>query len=95
MTPADLKVRGENAARLLGDKMLIESLDTIEREIIEQWEACPTRDTEGRELLWNYYKTAKKFRAILAGVVQEGRMIQLREVKQDPNVGAPKPFFRR
>ncbi len=95
MSPAELKVRGEAAARLLGDKLLIDSLDMIEREIIDQWEACPTRDTEGRELLWNYYKTAKKFRGILQGVVQGGQMAQLREVKKDPNEGAPKPFFRR
>ena len=95
MTPEELKVRGENAARLLQDKLLIESLDTIEREAIQEWENCPVRDTEGRELIWQFYKAAKKFRGVLQGMAQSGQMVQLREVKQDPNVGAPKAFFRR
>ena len=74
MTPEELKVRGENAARLLQDKLLNDSLDTIEREIMEQWEACPARDVEGREELWKYYKVAKKFRGILQGMVESGKV---------------------
>lgn len=96
MTPDELKVRGENAARLLGDKLFSESLDSIEREIIEQWEACPVRDTEGREILWNYYKVAKKFRGILQGMVESGKMAAFHEKEQKTFMDkVVAPFNRR
>ena len=79
MTPDELKVRGENAARLLGDRLLNESLDAIEREIMQEWEACPARDVEGREELWKYYKLAKKFRGILQGMVESGKVAAFHE----------------
>jgi len=79
----------------LQDKLLIESLDTIEREAIAEWESCPARDTEGRELIWQFYKAAKKFRGVLQGMAQDGKMVQLREVAKDPNVGSPRQYSRR
>tara|TARA_R110000868_G_scaffold19561_7_gene84225 strand:- start:2205 stop:2498 length:294 start_codon:yes stop_codon:yes gene_type:complete len=71
--------RGARAQQLLQDPLIVESLDTIEREIIAQWEACPVRDIEGRELLWKYYQTAKKFRGILDGMVSTGKLSAFRE----------------
>ena len=82
MTPEEAKLRGENAARLLGDRLFVEALDLIEKEIIEQWEAVPVRDVEGREFLWKYYKTAKKFRGILQGVVESGKVADFHEKPQ-------------
>lgn len=79
MTPEELKIRGENAARLLGDRLLNESLDTIEREILLQWESCPARDVEGREELWKYYKVSKKFRGILQGMMESGKIAAFHE----------------
>ena len=79
MTPEQLKLRGEQAKRLVEDKLLVEALDSIEKEIIEKWEACPARDKEGREELWVYYKTSKKFRLILQGTIESGKVAQLQE----------------
>jgi hypothetical protein len=79
MTPDEIARRATRAQQLLSDKLLVEALDTIEEEIIEQWEACPARDTEGREALWKYYKTAKKFRNILQGAVESGKVAAFRE----------------
>ena len=79
MTPEQLKLRGEQAKRLVEDKLLIEALDSIEKEIIEKWEACPARDKEGREELWVYYKTSKKFRSILQGTIESGKVAQFQE----------------
>ena len=79
MTPEQLKLRGEQAKRLVEDKLLIEALDSIEKEIIEKWEACPARDKEGREELWVYYKTSKKFRSTLQGTIESGKVAQLQE----------------
>lgn len=78
MTPEETLRRAGHAQQLLEDPLLIEALDTIEREIVEQWETCPARDKEGRELLWQYYKNAKKFRGILQGAVESGKVVTLR-----------------
>ena len=94
MTPAEIKVRGENAARILGDRLFVESLDAIEKEILSQWEACPARDSEGREELWKYYKVAKKFRGILQGMVEDGKVILNREKEKSPFEKVLQPFSR-
>ena len=44
-----------------------------------EWEACPARDVEGREELWKYYKLAKKFRGILQGMVESGKVAAFHE----------------
>lgn len=74
MTPQQQISRAEHAKRLLDDELLNEALEIIEKEVIAQWEAVPVRDTEGREELWKLYKTAKKFRGILHGVVNSGTL---------------------
>lgn len=78
---SDAKVRGENALRILNDPLFIEAFNILERDIIEQWDAVPVRDVEGRELLWRFYKTAKKFRGILQGVVENGKVTSFREMQ--------------
>ena len=45
-------------------------------EVLRQWEECPARDTEGRETIWLLYKTTKKFRRLLTGYVETGKMAQ-------------------
>ena len=95
MTPEELKQRGENAARLLGDKLLNETLDIIEQEVIALWGDCPARDTEGREELWKYYKVAKKFRGILQGTIESGKVVISRENEKSPFSRQPVKFTRR
>ena len=74
MTPDEIIQRGEQAARLLSDRMLKDALDMIERDVITAWESAPERDKEGKEELWKLYKTAKKFRGILEGAVASGKI---------------------
>lgn len=66
--------KGWKAQQLLDDEILNEALDGIEAAVIDQWEACPSRDAEGKELLWQLYRTSKKFRAVLAGYVESGKL---------------------
>lgn len=66
--------RGQRAQGLIEDELLSEALAAIEAEVIQQWENCPTRDAEGKEALWQLYKTSKKFRALLVGYVQTGKL---------------------
>jgi hypothetical protein len=74
MTPAEEAQRGMYAQELLDNQLLEEALSSIEGEVIAQWEQCPARDKEGKEALWQLYKTSKKFRNILAGYVETGKL---------------------
>jgi hypothetical protein len=66
--------RGQRAQALLEDELLGATLDAIEAEVIKQWEQCPARDAEGKEALWQLYKTSKKFRGVLLGYVETGKL---------------------
>lgn len=68
------QTRGWKAQQLLDDELLQEALTAIEGEVIDQWEKCPARDHEGKEQLWQLYKTSKKFRALLLGYVESGKL---------------------
>ena len=83
MKPEELRVRGENAARILNDPLVIEALETIERDIFEMWVICPERDIEGKNLLQLHIRHARKFRDILRGVMESGKLTIQRE-KQNP-----------
>lgn len=77
MSELDLKLqssRGMRAQELLRDDILLEALDAIEKECVEAWEQCPARDAEGKEMHWQLYKTAKKFRNTLLGYVETGKL---------------------
>ena len=90
MTPDELKVRGENAARILNDTLVVEALSQIERDIFEMWVICPERDIEGKNILQQHIRNARKFRDILRGVMESGKLTLQRE--------KPSPFsnmFRR
>ena len=68
------QTRGWKAQQLLDNDPLGEALSAIESEVVAQWEQCPARDKEGKEALWQLYKTAKKFRSLLNGYVQTGKL---------------------
>lgn len=82
MNPHEEMARGLQAQTLLENDLLHAALDAIESEVIEQWENCPSRDTEGKEALWMLYKTSKKFRGILTGHIETGKLAaeQLRRI---------------
>lgn len=66
--------RAERARQLLEDPMIAEALDLIEQEVVDMWAGCPVRDVEGRESLWRLYMTAQKFRGILRGTMESGKI---------------------
>lgn len=69
--------RGERAAQLLQDDLIVEALDKVEREYTEQWKNSPVRDAEGREKLFLMVKTAQKFRMELESVMETGQLAKL------------------
>lgn len=74
MTPIEQQSRGIRAQQLLDDELLQEALKAIADEVSAQWLACPARDKEGKEALWQLAKTADKFKGILTGYVQTGKV---------------------
>ena len=66
--------RGRRAQELLDNELLKAALDAIEAEVVAQWEQCPARDKEGKEACWQLIKTSKKFRGILLGYIDTGKL---------------------
>jgi hypothetical protein len=66
--------RARQAQEALNNPAVIAALEAIEAEVIEQWEKCPSRDQDGKEALWQLYKTSKKFRAYLSGYINTGKL---------------------
>ncbi|WP_288081929.1 hypothetical protein [Pseudomonas sp.] len=66
--------RGIAARTLLENELLNEALAAIDREVMEQWIDCPARDKEGKEALWQLIKTSRKFRSVLNGYIESGKL---------------------
>ena len=98
MNPAELKVRAGNAERLLNDPLMKEAFDIIEKDIFEMWVACPERDVEGKNLLQQHIRHARKFRDILRNVLESGKLADFRENTPtifEKTAAAAKHYFRR
>lgn len=68
------QTKGQISSSLLENELLNEALDAIEKEVFDEWIQCPARDKEGKEALWQLAKTAQKFRALLTGYVENGKL---------------------
>src|SRR3546814_10799433 len=72
--------RGEQAARLLNEPLMIEAFATIEQELTEQWQNSPARDAEGREKLWLSLKLLHRVRGHLTNVLETGQIEERKSV---------------
>ena len=81
--------KGAHAMSLLENELLREALDAIDAEVMEQWISCPARDKEGKEALWQLIKTSRKFRSILTGYVETGKLAteQLKRYEKESKLG--------
>ena len=66
--------KGHLALSLVQHELLTEALEAIDKEVMEQWIECPARDKDGKEALWQLIKTSRKFRSILNGYIQSGKL---------------------
>jgi hypothetical protein len=66
--------KGALAMSLAENALLNEALDAIDKEVMEQWVNCPARDKDGKEALWQLIKTSRKFRSILTGYIESGKL---------------------
>lgn len=74
MTPEEALRRATQARQVFEQPITLETLDFMEREVMEAWIACPVRDVDGREALWRMAVTTRKFRELLRGTMESGKM---------------------
>jgi len=74
MTNEEMQTRGWRAKELQDNELLQQALKSIKDEVITQWGACPARDMEGKEQLWQLYKTSQKFEMLLNGYIESGKL---------------------
>jgi len=88
----DQQTRGTEARMLLDNPIMKEALDAIEKEVFDQWMQCPARDKDGKEALWQLAKTAQKFRGILTGYIETGKLAT-EQMKQFEERGTLRKLF--
>ena len=74
MTPEEALRRANQARQVFTQPIVKETLDFMEKEIMEAWKACPIRDVEAREALWRMAVTTGKFRELLRGTMESGKL---------------------
>jgi len=74
MSLEEQQTRAWKAKELLSNELLLEALEAIEKEVILAWESCPARDHDGKEQFWQLFKTSKKFRGLLNGYIETGKL---------------------
>jgi hypothetical protein len=86
MSPEETIKRAERARQLLEDPLMVEAFSIIEKDITEMWVNCPERDIEGQRLLQMHIRNARKLKGILMGVMESGKLEQLRASSLKDNV---------
>lgn len=76
MTPEEALRRANQARQVFEQPIVRETLDFMEKEIMDAWTSCPVRDVEGREALWRMAVTTRKFRDLLRGTMESGKLAQ-------------------
>ncbi len=74
MSLADDMERGQKAARLLADPILIEARKQVAARIHEAWETAPLRDKEGAHELRLMLKALNDVWALLEQAIADGKL---------------------
>jgi len=81
--------RAREAEQIINAPIYVEAMRKLKQGIIDKWAACPARDTDGREWLWQHYQVALKFEETLAEVLNTGKLaLKEREMSLAQKVGA-------
>lgn len=84
--------RAVRAEALLGDELLSESFDALEKSYIAAWRATTIDDAAGREKLFLAINIVGKVRDHLAGVVANGKLARA-ELKELAETGERRKRF--
>jgi hypothetical protein len=70
----ELMQRGEKAASLLRNEILLEAFDTLEADFIQAWKQSPVNDSQNRERLYMLCQNLSAVQAYLEKVVSDGKL---------------------
>lgn len=68
---------GAQAREVLDNEQFQNAFAAIKKEIIEQWERSPARDSSGREALWAYLSLLKKVEMHLRSTMESGKLAEI------------------
>jgi len=66
--------REAHAKRLLGDNLLKEAFDTLERDIMDTWVATSVDDGRARETCWLSIRLLSRIKVHLTSIIETGEM---------------------
>ena len=72
----DRTQRAQRAKQIMTDELVVEALETMEREIVDAWKSAPYPDTEGREVMFRQMWSIRYFKAFFERVMTDGVMHQ-------------------
>jgi hypothetical protein len=70
----ELMQRGEKAASLLRNEILLEAFETLEADFIQAWKHSPVNDSQNRERLYMLCQNLSAVQAYLEKVVSDGKL---------------------
>ena len=89
-------LRGKEAQAILDSEAFKLAMQSMKTSVLDQWKACPIRDTQGQMLLLQLAKLTDKFESIFVGMVENGnyasRKIELDKLRDEPMA---RQFFRK
>ena len=88
MTEHQIAARSTAAESVLGNEAYKAAMDGLKAQIVQQWKDCPVRDKEGALLLLQLATLCDKFEGILSGMIEAGKMAQMRidlDAERDEN----------
>ena len=77
MTLDEQVARGDRAARLLADPLLVEAFDVLERELHQAWLNSPAGHEREREQIWLMVQLHRRVKGHLEEATKTGRIAQL------------------
>ncbi len=72
----DRTQRAQRAKQIMTDELVVEALETMEREIVDAWKGAAYPDAEGREVLYRQLWSIRYFKAFFERVMTDGVMHQ-------------------
>jgi hypothetical protein len=81
MTAEEELRHAEQARQIIETPIVKDTLDMMERELYEAWLSTPARDPEGRDWIWRQAVVTRKFRDVLLGTMEMGKLAQ-EKIKQ-------------
>jgi acetolactate synthase regulatory subunit len=87
---------GRNADIVLSNPAFAEAMGRMKADVVAAWKDCPVRDREGQLLLLQLAKLTDKFEAILASMVQGGKLAQHKiDIEAERNETRTQRFLRK